>query len=543
MHLPVSWAVSFSRGRENAGESVPELITEDSFDLKEFTLTASERLVRDGAAKLFLCWTAWTLAQHHQTTVKITGLTPLRDSIGKNALGIIQQTCKGRGVGVARQQGGDGIRNILDKAKFTAFANGKTVTSFDALAKELVPAVVSCKSSSAIASVGWLTLPTWRDVQDFAATQAKLHDRRDSRVLADHGAAHESAARMFWGSGGSLERTTVHDLAAGHHLTTYLQEPAAGGIAASPIPVRLLEHWASILGFYDTDHPVANAVLTAFSDPTASPTRLVGSSLEDFAKKLGEWLSDSRTIKVPADRKALVSASARQRAQTAALVPPGTPDAPPSAVPQPPVGARPVVRVNQHPTDPDSIRLSAVCSGNHLVLKDVDFVIDSAEPEAEYRVCLRSLDVVLTWPETKETAVTDGHHSWSGGDGDDVKIVKRIPEGRSMSFRVARRDGKLLSPREAIAFNRFTLPAFSHDDDLQLKVALHACGAQAAIGKRSDDDQFFSHKSSEEDVTMAEAAKRLLEELRATIEGGFPRQPTVPKELGFRIVDLKRNDR
>lgn len=531
----------------NVGESVPEGITGVSWTSYKLLLQEGEHLVRDGAAKLFLCWTVWTLAQHHQTGVDISELTQLRDTIGKNALAIIRQTCEGRGIGVDPKAGADGIRAILDKDKLTKFAKDKVFASFDTLAGELLIDVVNGKTMYSIASVDWLKLKTWRDVQEFEKTQAQLKRVEKTDTLADHGEPHKSVARMFWGSSGSLERTTHLDLEAGHDLTTYLQKPIKNGTAASPMQVSLLKHWSTILGFQETDHPAARAVLTAFGDPSVSSEVSAGGSLKDFAEALGVWLSVDRKIEPPVVDKAKVSASARNAAPTPAnqkaeFVPPAAPTAPPSAPTQPPVGARPVVRVNQHPTSPDKIRLTVGCSGNHLVVKNVDFVIDSVMPDAAYRLCLCSLYVVLTWPMTEEPVFTDSHSSWKSGPDDDVKVVKVFEDGRVHTFELARKDGKLLSPREAIAFRLFTLPAYSLDADLQLKIELQACGAHVKIGRRSDEDHFVLHESREEDVSESMTLERVVEEYKATIEADFPRQPTVATTLGFRIVDITRND-
>lgn len=241
-----------------------------NFNALNDQLNVNELLVRDGVAKLVVCWTLWEVGRHYRHFKNHTNES--WHQAGEWASGRIfwakdTDSISAKEIEPEGRFHKDTSPGIMLKGDFAAKLidiDGKTFLSKQTISKELgqlcwwktleprkrLPAILKVASGSAWRGANWL--PVTMDQLKYRASK-KATELDFPRNGIEVYKSFASVARMLVGSNAkgiaALERTTVKRHLNKEPLTKFQTFDVSGENAASPIPLGVLLRWGKLFCF------------------------------------------------------------------------------------------------------------------------------------------------------------------------------------------------------------------------------------------------------------------------------------------------------
>lgn len=407
------------------------------------SLLDDELLVRDGVAKLYLCWTAWTLAQWYQC--KRLQAADLRLNLAERIWQRLQLTTEGRGFGgppavEPKVKGINlGIQGILRDDTFdrlTLNFNGAGLEGFEARLKVLDADIVGkpdtaleTLATSLVQSKTWARL-NW--IPDYGIGQApRVNFDRDGPPDLAAFKQRAPTARTFWGASRSIERTSRKLVERGLPLSKYHDIPLDDNVYGSPVPLRVLIAWSRHLGFGPMINPMAGVDETAhaeraldglaketwqaFSGADADGFR--GASCASFASCLQKLISQP----LPGQQAGMrISVHTREKLGKLFPHPFETTTSAEASVQADGVPARDGaaapstrVRMNSRACNDDSNLRVDIRDDGRVVLEEFIFRFNESDEAGDVRVCLAAIEVEWNWEQSLLVRI---HPRWRAMD-------------------------------------------------------------------------------------------------------------------------------
>ena len=523
-----------------------------NFDVFNNKLNDRELLVRDGVAKLVVCWALWEITRHCryfpkevQSWQKIGAWTSERilcskesDSINKNGISPEARWKQGTPGIIFRKA----AQTLLVASNGSDFMSGSKIsqnlnqlcTWRDASSNDRIRSLLSVMNIKNWRNTNWIPVKTTvlQGAQNKSVSKRSLDDE-GIRVFNNY----EPVARMFLGSETSdiaaLERTTVEQYKREKSLI-YFQSLKPKEIAASPIPLGILLRWGKFFCFgpnLPDDANEEHLALAVKSLPSAEKAAwLAFCGDEDGAngKPVGKFVEAMQQLVEAAPNHKIHEEKARKKSVK---------------MPKPEFeigffgnyqkGAKklkseiPGFRVNMTSPSPGrKTKLNLGSEGAQLLVRELTYSLQ--EPTADIYV-LASRRLTLRWDisatDNRLNNDTFGKSTWVRKEiqrlNPTLKIEKANWDGSYLDVNVLRNDGDPFSPDEydpneenvGIAISEMNFPEAHFGADASHKFSVH---------HRSDGDGLGIYERVGNRLRMPGETKRSPEQgAFATVEAAY----------------------